>query len=201
MPFSTVVFLAALWALSSEMVEDSLVDLVYGQMYGWRTLVRALISASVILIAISALLIYYALTLLVQYVGVVTKVSAILLGLIGLFWLASSIIEIVRKEMGELEEIRKMKRNAKPGVRNFLIAFQLVSVEELEILLIIIPLVVASHALEASLAAGIGILASLTTAALLRGSFERLVAGKLRYLKIASGAFLIGLGVILFVQI
>ena len=201
MAFSTLVFLAALWALSSEMVEDSLVDLVYGQVYGWRTLVRALISASVLLIAISALLIYYALTLLVQYVGVVTKVSAILLGLIGLFWLASSIIEMVRKEVGELEEIRKMRRNVRSGVRNFLIAFQLVSVEELEILLIIIPLVVASHALEASLAAGIGILASLTTAALLRRSFKRLVAGKLRYLKIASGAFLIGLGIILFFQI
>ena len=183
------------------MVEDSLVDLVYGQMYGWRTLVRALVSASVLLIAISALLIYFALTLLVQYVGVVTKISAVLLGLIGLFWLTSSIIEIDRKTVGELEEIRKMKRNVRSGVRTFLIAFQLVSVEELEILLIIIPLVVASHALEASLAAGIGILASLTTAALLRRSFERLVAGKLRYLKVASGAFLIGLGIILFFQI
>ena len=90
---------------------------------------------------------------------------------------------------------------ARSEVRNFLIAFQLVSIEELEILPIIIPLVVASHALEASLAASIGVLASPTTAALLRRSFEKLVAGKLQYLKLASGTFLIGLGLVLFFQV
>jgi uncharacterized membrane protein len=198
--FDTVIFLAALWALSTEMVEDSLVDLVYGHIYGWQTLVYALISASTVLVSISTILIYYSLTILVQYTPLVTKSSAILLGLIGLFWLISSIQEIVRRAGGELEEISKV-RLAKSEVRNFLIAFQLVSIEELEILLIIIPLVVASHGLEASLAATIGVLASLTTAALLRRSFEKLVAGKLRYLKLASGTFLIGLGLILFLQV
>jgi uncharacterized membrane protein len=198
--FNTVIFLAALWALSTEMVEDSLVDLVYGHIYGWRTLVYALISASAVLVTISAILIYYSLAILVQYIALVTKGSAILLGLIGLFWLVSSIQEIVRRAGGELEEIRKIRR-AKSEVRNFLIAFQLVSIEELEILLIIIPLVIASHGFEASLAATIGVLASLTTAALLRRSFERLVAGKLRYLKLASGTFLIGLGLILFLHV
>jgi uncharacterized membrane protein len=198
--FNTVIFLAALWALSTEMVEDSLVDLVYGHIYGWRTLVYALISASIVLISISAILIYYSLTILAQYITVVTRGSAILLGLIGLFWLVSSIQEIVRRAGGELEEIRNVTRT-KSEVRNFLIAFQLVSIEELEILLIIIPLVVASHGLEASLAATIGVLASLTTATLLRRSFERFVAGKLRYLKLASGTFLTGLGLILFLQV
>jgi uncharacterized membrane protein len=198
--FNTVIFLAALWALSTEMVEDSFVDLVYGHIYGWRTLVYALLSASTLLVSISAILIYYSLTILAQYIAVVTRGSAILLGVIGLFWLVSSIQEIVRRAGGELEEIRNVRR-AKSDVRNFLIAFQLVSIEELEILLIIIPLVVASHGLEASLAATIGVLASLTTAALLRRSFEKLVAGKLRYLKLASGTFLIGLGLILFLQV
>jgi uncharacterized membrane protein len=182
------------------MVEDSLVDLVYGHIYGWRTLVYALISASTVRVSISVILIYYSLTILVQYIAVVTKGSAILLGMIGLFWLVSSTQEIVRRAEGELEEIKKVRR-AKSEVRNFLIAFQLVSIEELEILLIIIPLVVASHGLEASLAATIGVLASLTTAALLRRSFEKLVAGKFRYLKLASGTFLIGLGLILFLQV
>ncbi len=182
------------------MVEDSLVDLVYGHIYGWRTLVYALISSSTMLASISAFSIYYALPILVQYVGVVTRGSAILLGLIGLFWLVSSILEILHRTPGELEEMGKVQPT-KSGVRNFLIAFQLVSVEELEILLIIIPLIVASHGLEASLAAAIGVLASMMTAALLRKSFERIVAGKLRYLKLASGSFLIGLGLIIFFQI
>jgi hypothetical protein len=60
---------------------------------------------------------------------------------------------------------------------------------------------VASHGLEASLAAAIGVMVGLTTAALLRKSFEKLVAAKLAYLKIASGAFLIGLGIVLFFQV
>jgi hypothetical protein len=67
-----VVFFAGLWALSTEMVEDSLVDLVYGHIYGWRTLVYALVSASSLLLGISAFLVYSALTVLVQYVAVVT---------------------------------------------------------------------------------------------------------------------------------
>jgi len=183
------------------MVEDSLVDLVYGHIYGWRTLAYALLTASAILTTISAIAVYFALTLLIQYVSLVTKLSAILIGLIGSFWLATSIIGSVRKEQGELEEARRKSRVGASGTRNFLVALELVSIEELEILLIIIPLVVASHAVEASLAAGIGVIASLTAAALLRRTFERLVAGKLRYLKVASGAFLIGLGVILFLQI
>jgi uncharacterized membrane protein len=199
--FNTVIFVAALWALSTEMVEDSLVDLVYGHMYGWRTLVYALVTASAILTTASVISVYYALTLLIQYVSLVTKISAILIGLIGTFWLGSSILGILRKEDSEVDEARKMSRAGISGTRNFLVALELVSIEELEILLIIIPLVVASHGVEASLAAVIGVIASVSAAALLRRSFEKLVAGKLRYLKIASGTFLIGLGVILFFPI
>ena len=131
------------------MVEDSFFDLVYGHIYGWRTLVYALISASTVLVSISAILINSSLTIFIQYIAVVTKGSAILLGLIGLFWLASSIQGIVRRAGGELEDIRNVRR-AKSEVRNFFIAFQLVSIEELEILLIIFPLVITSHGLEAS---------------------------------------------------
>jgi uncharacterized membrane protein len=198
--FNTVVFLAGLWALSTEMVEDSLVDLVYGHVYGWRTLVYALVSASIVLVTISALSIYYALNTLVQDIPIVTRGSAILLSMIGLFWLVSSIWQIARKSGAELEEIGNVRRT-KSEVRNFLVAFQLVCIEELEILLIIIPLIIASHVLEASLSASIGVLTSLTMATLLRRNFERLVSGKLRYLKLASGAFLIGLGIVLFLEV
>ena len=136
------------------MVEDSLVDLIYGHIYGWRTLVYALVAASVILITVSAVSVYYAARLLIQYVSLVTKISASLIGLIGFFWLGSSILSIARKEQGELEVAKKMSRTGISGTRNFLVTLQLVSIEELEILLIIIPLVVASHALEALCSCG-----------------------------------------------
>lgn len=202
MTFSVAIFVAAVWALSSEMAEDSLVDLIYGHMYGWKTLIRALISASIFLGTVSAVSIYFALGLLVQYVSFVSRGSAILLGVIGLFWLTSSLNEIYKgKQSGELDEIERMSPKGKSELRDFLVAFQLVSIEELEILLIIIPLVVSSHVLEASIAASIGIVASLSAAWLLRKGFERLVAGKLAYLKVVSGVFLVGLGVVLFLEV
>lgn len=202
MTFSVAIFVAAVWALSSEMAEDSLVDLIYGHMYGWRTLIRALISASILLVIVSAVSIYLALGFLVEYASFVSRGSAILLGVIGFFWLTSSLNEIRKRERsGELAEIERMRPKGKSELRNFLVAFQLVSIEELEILLIIVPLVISSHLLEASLAATIGIIASLSAAALLRKSFERLVAGRLTYLKVVSGVFLIGLGVVLFLEV
>lgn len=198
MPFSSVVFIAALWALSSEMIEDSLVDLIYGHIYGWRILTYALIAASSALVTISAISIYYALALLVQYLDVVTKASAILLGIIGLFWLVSS---ASGKTDSEVEEAREAGLLRRSQLGKFFIAFQLVVVEELEILLIMIPLVVAAHALEAILAATVGVVLSLSTALALRKNFEKLVAGKLRYLKLASGSFLVILAIVLFLEI
>ena len=83
----------------------------------------------------------------------------------------------------------------------FLVALQLVFIEELEVFLILIPLILASHALEAVSAAAIGISVSVSLAVILRKSFERFVVGKMRYLKVVSGFFLIGLGIVLYIEL
>ena len=67
--------------------------------------------------------------------------------------------------------------------------------------MILIPLILASHALEAVSAATIGISVSVSLAVILRKSFERFVVGKIRYLKVVSGFFLIGLGIVLFIEL
>lgn len=179
------------------MVEDSFVDLIYGHIYGWKTLLYALITASLVLTTISAVSIYYAQTFLTQNLDLVREISGVILGLIGLYWLATSILWPDRES--ELEEARE-RQNQKTRL-NFLVALQLVAIEELEILVILIPLVIASHVLEASLAATIGIIVSLSTAFLLRRSFEKRMEGKMRLLKIISGLFLIGLGIVLFIEV
>ena len=171
------------------MIEDSIVDLIYGQIFGWRTLIRALLTASVILVSISAVVILFASTFLQSYVGLIHKGSAVLLGLIGAFWLARTVF---RRE-NEVEEAKARKGD-------FVAALQLVSIEELEILLIVVPLILASHAMEASFAASIGVLLSVSTAALLRKPFSRFVEGRMGTLKIASGLFLILLGIVLFLD-
>ena len=194
MPFSVIIFLAALWALSSEMIEDSLVDLVYGHMFGWRNLIYALIAASLILVTVFSILIYYYSSFLVSNIVLISKGAAVLLGAIGAFWLGSSIIN--RVGASEADELWK-KRG---GKITFFVTLQLVSVEELEIFLILIPLILASHTLEATSAATIGMVASVSLAAYLRKDFERFVIGRMRYLKMISGSFLIVLGVVLFFE-
>ncbi len=103
MPFDVIIFVAALWALSSEMIEDSLVDLIYGHMFGWRNLIRALVTVSLILGVIFSVLIYYASSFLVIYVDSISKGAAVLLGIIGAFWLGSSILR------GREEDRKRMK--------------------------------------------------------------------------------------------
>ena len=114
MAFSVAIFVAAVWALSSEMAEDSFVDLIYGHMYGWQTLIRALISASILLVIVSAVSIYLALGFLVEYASFVSRGSAILLGVIGFFWLTSSLNEMRKREQSkELAEIGRMQPKGK----------------------------------------------------------------------------------------
>jgi uncharacterized membrane protein len=193
--FSLVIFVAALWALSSEMLEDSLVDLIYGHIYGWRNVIYALLSAALILVTVSSVLVYYASLFLVAYTGLISKGAAILLAAVGLFWLISSILDGGGEtKMGENKERR--------GTRaNFIIVLQLVFIEELELFLILVPLILASHVFEAVSAAAIGVLASVSLAAFLRKGFERFVVGRMRYLKVVSGLFLVGLGLVLYLEL
>ena len=125
----------------------------------------------------------------------IQKGAALLLTLIGVIWLVSSIFG---KGNG-IDEARGARDNDNRlgKRRGFILALQLVSIEELEILLIMIPLFLTSHAIEAIIAASVGILLSLSTAVLFRKWFSKLVEGKLRLLKIASGLFLIVLGMVL----
>jgi uncharacterized membrane protein len=163
-------------------------------MFGWRNLIYALIAASLILVTAFSILIYYYSSFLVSNIVLISKGAAVLLGAIGAFWLGSSIIN--RVWTSEADELR----NKRGGKITFFVTLQLVSVEELEIFLILIPLILTSHTLEATSAATIGIVASVSLAAYLRKDFERFVVGRMRYLKMISGSFLIVLGVILFFE-
>src|SRR5437879_594050 len=119
------------------MVEDSLVDLIYGHIFGWRTLIRAFLCASVVLASVSVVIIYSVPFFLQEYIGVIQKGTAILLTLIGAIWLLTSIFG----RGNDMVEAREMVLDNFSGKRGgFILALQLVSVEELEILLIMVPL-------------------------------------------------------------
>jgi uncharacterized membrane protein len=194
LPFSIVIFVGAIWALSSEMVEDSMIDLIYGHIYGWRNVIYALLSASLILVTVSTALIYYSSLFLVVYADLISKDAAVLLGGVGLAWLGSSIL---RGGGSGLDEHRK-KRATKT---KFLIVLQLLFIEELEIFLILVPLILASRILEATSAAAIGLSVSVSLAAFLRKGFEKIIVGRTRYLKGISGLFLVGLALVLYSEL
>lgn len=199
MEFSVVIFFGALWALSSEMIEDSFVNLILGHLYGWKTLIEALIVAAAVLLTLSAVLVYFTLTLFLRYIHLISQLSAGLLGLIGAFWLVSSLRR--NGEPEAIREARNVQRQRGPNAGRFIVAFQLESVEVLEVLLILIPLVITSHASEAFSAGAAGIFVSISVAAVLRKKFETFVTGRLGQLKIVSGLFLIALSVMLFAEI
>jgi uncharacterized membrane protein len=182
--FSALVFLAAAWALSTEMIEDAVADLIYGHIFGWKTFVEAMAIATVLMATDGAALIIYGSAYLQLYMNFVRKGAAVLLAVVGAFWL-------VGVAAGDREE-------EWTGSSDLVSAVKFVAVEELEILLIIIPLVLASHVQEAVTAAAFGIVASAGSAFLLRKRFARLVRGRLRALKLFSGSLLIFMGAVLY---
>ncbi len=192
--FSVLVLVTALWGLSFEMVEDSFVNLIYARMFGWGRFLYALLIASVVVVPASIAFVLIAPSLFQSYLPLVQKGGALLLVAIGVGWLGFALAG----GETELEEARKAERTGPSPRRSLALATQLVAVEEAEIVVILIPLVLASHPFEAIIAAIVGVGAALTVASTLRRRFAKLVAGRFRLLKALSGTALFFLGLALF---
>ncbi len=192
--FSLFVLVAVLWGLTSEMVEDSIVNLIYVRMFGWETFLKAVGIATVVVVPASASFVLSTPTLLHAYLPLVQKGGALALVAIGVGWLAFA---LAGKE-SEVAEAREAERKAGGSQRSLVLATQMMAVEEAELVVILIPVVLASHALEATVAAIVGVGVALVVASTLRRRFARLVEGRLRLLKGLSGTALLALGLILF---
>jgi uncharacterized membrane protein len=194
--FSLVVLVAALGALSYEMVEDNFVNLIYARMFGWRTLLIAFLIAGAVVVPASIVLVLVAPTLFSSYFPLVQKATAVILLVVGIGWLGFALI---RKE-GEPEEVREAEGRERKGRRSLALATQLVAIEQVEIVAILIPVVITGHAIEAASAGIIAVIVALLVALMLRQRFARLVEGRFRLLKAVSGTALVILGVVLFLS-
>ncbi|MDG6933136.1 MAG: hypothetical protein JRN68_00385 [Nitrososphaerota archaeon] len=195
MPFSLAILAASLWALSSEMVEDAFVDLSYSTLFGWANLLKGMALSGMVLLGILLVLVRYALGEIGPVLSYIKIASAFLLVAIGIYWLIASLGGGYRI-FDELNEVRKKATSS----RSLLLVTQLTMVEELEIMLIVLPLVLSYHAIEAGISTTFGIMFSLAVAALLRKRFERVLIRRFRYFKLVSGLTLLIMAALIFFE-
>lgn len=190
MSFSLAVFIAALWAIASEMAEDTLINFIYAQFFGTKRLAVAIALSSSALLLLSWILITILGRSISPYLEVVSKSSSILIGGIGVYWLFTSLFKPEKLELTPYEGKSRQLT---------LVAIQLVFVEELEIFLILAPLALSSFILESVASAALGILVSLAFAMLLRKGLANKMKERLGVLKIISGSVLILLSLLLII--
>ncbi len=193
--FSILVLVAALGALSYEMVEDNFVNLIYAHIFGWRTLLVAFLAAGAVIVPLSVLLVVFAPVLFQSYFAWVQRLGALVLLLVGGGWLVSSLLA----QEGPPEEVREAEAHAKKGGRKLVLATQLVAIEQVEIVAVLLPLGITGHGTEAVLAGGTAVGVALVVALTLRERFSKLVQGRFRLLKQVSGVALIVLGAVLLI--
>jgi putative Ca2+/H+ antiporter (TMEM165/GDT1 family) len=181
LPFSLAVFIASLWGLSTEMLEDAAVDFIYARIFGVRRLVLSLIYSAIILTGVTAAVVYLFRTKLLPYLPYASRFSALFLAGVGIYWLIFSF------------------RNGKETESTDRSPFLLVFAEVLELFFILLPLSIANHIQEAAASAIVAALISLTSAFLLQRLFGNFLSKnlKMKYLKFLSGMVLIILAVIL----
>jgi uncharacterized membrane protein len=194
--FSVALLVAALGALSYEMVEDNFVNLIYARMFGWRTLLVAFVGAALVVVPLAVVFVLLAPRLFESYLPLVVKAAALLLIGVGIGWLGFAVF----RRVSEPDEVKEAKERAGLDRRSVGLATQLMVVEESEIVVILIPLAVAGHSAEAALTGVAAASLALGMALTLRKVFDKLVSGRLRLLKAISGVALIALGLVLFLD-
>jgi uncharacterized membrane protein len=192
--FNFIVLVAALGALSYEMVEDNFVNLIYARIFGWRVLLLAFVVAAAVVVPVTVVFVLVAPVLFRSYLPLLAKVTAALLVGVGIGWLGFSLFG--KKEPPE--EVRAARERAPRERRSLALATQLMVIEETEIVAILIPLTLAGHSAEAVVAGIVTAAGALTVALTLRQALAKVVEGRFRLLKAISGTALVLLGLVLF---
>lgn len=187
MPFSIAIFIASLWGLSSEMIEDAAIDYIYVRIFGLRKFLFSLLSSTLILLVLSVILVFLFRTSLFLFESYASIFSALLIGAIGIYWLIFSV-------KGDADEEQYPTEGKS--------LFPLVFVEVFELFLILLPLSIANHLQEAIISGIVAVLFSISLAVVIKKSFEKVIKDRLRMrsLKLFSGIVLIALAIILLLQ-
>jgi hypothetical protein len=189
MAFNFIIFAAALYALTTEIIEDSLVLVIYQIAFGKRNVLYGLLAASVTVAFILLFLVFYGIPNMAQYSGYVVTGSGMFLTGLGGFWMTR--FWLVR--MG----IMKEESEEQKSVTKSLAAFTMIFVESLEVLAILVPFVLTNHVIETSLSFAISIAISVVLMFAVGSRLRRKLANRLTQVKLFAGMALVISGVVI----
>lgn len=194
MAFDFIIFATVLYALTTEIIEDSFVLIIYQITFGKKNLFYGLLAASVTIVFILIVLVLYGIPNIEPYSEYVVTGSGLFLVGLGSFWILKFwLVRIgIMKEESETEQKSITKSFA---------SFTMVFVELLEILAILVPFILTSHILETSLSIAISIAISTGLMFVVGGRLRKKLENKLTQVKLFAGMALILSGVVIILHV
>ncbi len=197
MNFDIIIFATALYALTTETIEDSFVLIIYQITFGKKVVIYGLVFASITVAFILALLVIYGIPNIEAYSEYVVKGSGIFLIGLGGYWM----IRFMLVKMSILKEESEESELKQKSITNSVAPFMMVFVELLEILAILIPFVLTNHIVETSLSVvasvGVSLMLMFVIGGRLRSKFEN----KLSQVKMFAGMALVLSGVVIILHV
>ncbi len=190
MAFDLIIFATVLYALTTEIIEDSFVLIIYQITFGKKNVFYGLLAASVTVVFILIVLVLYGIPNIEPYSEYVVTGSSLFLVGLGSFWILKFwLVRIgIMKEESETEQKSITKSFA---------SFTMVFLELLEILAILVPFILTNHILETSLSAAISIVISTGLMFVVGGRLRKKLENKLTQVKLFAGMALILSGVVI----
>ncbi|MDC8453722.1 MAG: hypothetical protein LV477_12535 [Candidatus Nitrosotalea sp.] len=197
MNFDIIIFATALYALTTETIEDSFVLIIYQITFGKKTVIYGLVFASITVASILAVLVIYGIPNIEAYSEYVVKGSGIFLIGLGGYW----VIRFLLVKTGTLKEESEESELKQKSITKSFAPFMMVFVELLEILAILIPFVLTNHIIETSLSVVVSIGISVVLMFVIGGRLRSKFENKLSQVKMFAGMALILSGVIIILHV
>jgi len=192
--FDVIIFAAALYALTTETIEDAFVLIIYRITFGKKNVIYGLVSATATISFIMIILVLYGIPNLELYSEYITNGSGLFLIGLGGYWIIR--FWLVRRRILAEESV-----DSKTSISKSFASFVFVFVELLEILAILIPFTLANYILEVSLSSAVSIIASLGLVFFLGKKIRRKMENRLTQVKLLAGIALIISGSVIITQI
>jgi len=194
--FDVIIFATALYALTTETIEDAFVLVIYQLMFGKKNVLYGLVSAAITISFIMIILVLYGIPNLELYSPYVINGSGIFLIGLGIYW----ILRFWLVKRGILQEQSNRDSVRTSGSKSFM-SFIMIFVELLEILAILIPFTLANYIVEVSLSSAISIATSLGLVFAVGGKMRRKFENRLTQVKLLAGIALILSGIVIIANV
>jgi len=190
MTFDLIIFATVLYALTTEIIEDSFVLIIYQITFGKKNVFYGLLAASVTVVLILIALVLYGIPNIEPYSEYVVTGSGLFLVGLGSFW----ILKFWLVRFGIMKEESETEQKS---ITKSFASFTMVFLELLEILAILVPFILTNHILETSLSIAISIVISTGLMFVVGGRLRKKLENKLTQVKLFAGMALILSGVVI----